>query len=64
MQVSFPIEELNQLAGQLRAGVEEIEAVSRREQQFLKHASHELRTPLATLQASLDTLQLTAVNGS
>lgn len=60
MQVKFPIEELNQLAGQLREGVNEIETLNRREQQFLKHASHELRTPLATLLASLETLELTA----
>ncbi|OZG69750.1 hypothetical protein BTA51_29445 [Hahella sp. CCB-MM4] len=55
-RVSFPIAELNTLAGQLREGVDKITEYNRREQQFLKHASHELRTPLATIQACLDTL--------
>ncbi len=55
-RVSFPIAELNTLAGQLREGVDKITQYNRREQQFLKHASHELRTPLATIQACLDTL--------
>jgi signal transduction histidine kinase len=56
LDVSFPVEELNQLALQLREGVSKIQAYNHREQQFLKHASHELRTPLAIIQASLDTL--------
>lgn len=55
---SFPIKELNQLAGQLRQGVDQVKAANGREQEFLKHASHELRTPLAIVQASLDLLDL------
>ena len=58
LNVSFSVEELNQLASQLRDGVNRIQAFNQREQQFLKHASHELRTPLAIIQASLDTLNL------
>lgn len=56
--IDFPIEELNQLATQLRDGIDRIKAFNNREQQFLRHASHELRTPLAIIQASLDTLSL------
>ena len=52
----FPISELNQLASQLKVGVDRITEYNLREQQFLKHASHEMRTPLATIQACLDTL--------
>jgi signal transduction histidine kinase len=52
----FPIAELNDLAAQLKAGVDRITEFNMREQQFLKHASHEMRTPLATIQACLDTL--------
>ncbi|GAA3930867.1 HAMP domain-containing sensor histidine kinase [Litoribacillus peritrichatus] len=55
-QDQFPIAELNDLAAQLKAGVDQITEYNLREQQFLKHASHELRTPLATIQACLDTL--------
>ena len=58
LDVSFPVEEMNQLAFQLRESVSRIQAFNQREQQFLKHASHELRTPLAIIQASLDTLEL------
>lgn len=58
IKIDFPIEELNQLATQLREGVDKLQAYNEREQQFLKHASHELRTPLAIIQASLDTLHL------
>lgn len=54
----FEIEELNQLAHQLRLGVDTVAAYNRREREFLQHASHELRTPLAVVQASLDTLDL------
>jgi signal transduction histidine kinase len=56
--VNFPIAELNEIAQQLREGVERIEAYNLREREFLKYASHELRTPLAIIQASLDTLAL------
>ncbi len=52
----FPIAELNDLAAQLKMGVDRITEYNLREQQFLKHASHEMRTPLATVQACLDTL--------
>lgn len=52
----FPISELNELASQLKAGVDRITEYNLREQEFLKHASHEMRTPLATIQACLDTL--------
>jgi len=52
----FPIAELNDLAAQLKTGVDRITEYNIREQQFLKHASHEMRTPLATIQACLDTL--------
>lgn len=52
----FPIAELNDLAAQLKTGVDRITEYNLREQQFLKHASHEMRTPLATIQACLDTL--------
>lgn len=55
-QQTFPIAELNDLAKQLKSGVDRITEYNLREQQFLKHASHELRTPLATIQACLDTL--------
>lgn len=54
----FEIEELNQLAQQLRLGVDRVAAYNQREREFLQHASHELRTPLAVIQASLDTLEL------
>lgn len=54
----FEIEELNQLAQQLRFGVDRVAAYNQREREFLQHASHELRTPLAVIQASLDTLEL------
>ncbi len=56
--IIFPIEELNQIASQLREGTAKLQVYNEREQQFLKHASHELRTPLAIIQASLDTLDL------
>ncbi len=55
-RVEFPISELNELAAQLKSGVDRITEYNMREQQFLKHASHEMRTPLATIQACLDTL--------
>ncbi len=58
LDINFSIEELNEIAAQLREGVDRIQAFNQREQQFLKHASHELRTPLAIIQASLDTLTL------
>jgi signal transduction histidine kinase len=58
LNVTFPIEELNLLAAQLRKGVEQTRAHNERERLFLQHASHELRTPLAIIQASLDTLDL------
>jgi len=57
IDINFPITELNEIADQLRDGVDQVRASNQREQQFLKHASHELRTPLAVVQASLDTLQ-------
>lgn len=60
LKTDFPIRELNQLAAQLREGVDKIETYNRREQEFLRYASHELRTPLGIIQASLDTLQLQA----
>ncbi|HBR98087.1 MAG TPA: hypothetical protein DD979_12020 [Gammaproteobacteria bacterium] len=53
-----PIEEVNQLAEQLREGIDRIHAYNLREREFLSYASHELRTPLAIIQASLDTLEL------
>ena len=58
LNIDFSIEELNEIAMQLREGVDRIQDFNQREQQFLKHASHELRTPLAIIQASLDTLNL------
>jgi len=58
LDINFSIEELNEIAMQLREGVDRIQAFNQREQQFLKHASHELRTPLSIIQASLDTLEL------
>jgi signal transduction histidine kinase len=61
-EVNFPIAELNEIAHQLREGVERIEAYNLREQEFLIYASHELRTPLAIIQASLDTLELQSNN--
>lgn len=64
LDVKFPIEELNQLALQLRGGIEQVQAHNQREKQFLQHASHELRTPLAIVQASLDTLNLRADQSS
>ncbi len=60
LKTDFPIQELNQLAAQLREGVDKIETYNRREQEFLRYASHELRTPLGIIQASLDTLALQA----
>jgi signal transduction histidine kinase len=56
LKEDFPIAELNDLASQLKAGVNQITEYNLREQQFLKYASHEIRTPLATIQACLDTL--------
>jgi signal transduction histidine kinase len=56
LKEEFPIAELNDLASQLKAGVNRITEYNLREQQFLKYASHEIRTPLATIQACLDTL--------
>lgn len=58
LKADFPIQELNQLAAQLRDGVDKVERYNRREQEFLRYASHELRTPLGIIQASLDTLAL------
>ena len=60
LKTDFPIQELNQLAAQLREGVDKTETYNRREQEFLRYASHELRTPLGIIQASLDTLALQA----
>ena len=54
----FPITELDDIAHQLKQGVDRLTAFNEREKQFLKYASHELRTPQATVQACLDTLQL------
>lgn len=56
LKEEFPISELNDLATQLKTGVNRITEYNLREQQFLKYASHEIRTPLATIQACLDTL--------
>lgn len=64
IDINFPITELNEIAQQLRQGVDEVRAANDREQQFLKHASHELRTPLAVIQASLDTVNLQLSNSS
>ncbi|MEM0911854.1 MAG: histidine kinase dimerization/phospho-acceptor domain-containing protein [Pseudomonadota bacterium] len=58
----FPISELNLIAQQLQQGIDEIESCNRREQEFLRYASHELRTPLSIIQASLDTLEATAID--
>ena len=58
IDINFPITELNEIAQQLRQGVDQVREANDREQQFLKHASHELRTPLAVIQASLDTVNL------
>jgi len=58
LKPNFPIQELNELATQLREGVDQLEAYNRREQEFLCYASHELRTPLGIIQASLDTIAL------
>lgn len=60
LKEDFPIQELNQLAAQLREGMDKIETYNRREREFLRYASHELRTPLGIIQASLDTLELQA----
>jgi len=60
LKTDFPIQELNQLAAQLREGVNKIETYNRREREFLRYTSHELRTPLGIIQASLDTLKLQA----
>lgn len=62
LNTDFPIQELNQLATQLREGVDKIETYNRREQEFLRYTSHELRTPLGIIQASLDTLALQTDN--
>jgi signal transduction histidine kinase len=56
LKEEFPIAELNDLASQLKSGVDKITEYNLREQQFLKYASHEIRTPLATIRACLDTL--------
>jgi signal transduction histidine kinase len=56
LKEEFPIAELNDLASQLKSGVDKITEYNLREQQFLKDASHEIRTPLATIRACLDTL--------
>ncbi|WP_086933720.1 sensor histidine kinase [Agarilytica rhodophyticola] len=58
LKEDFAIEELNQLALQLREGVDKIASYNQREREFLRYASHELRTPLGIIQASLDTLEL------
>jgi len=58
LDINFSIEELNEIAMQLREGVDRIQAFNQREQQFLEHASHELRTALSIIQVSLDTLDL------
>lgn len=58
ISAEFSVRELNQIAGYLTANIEQIKAFNERESQFLKHTSHELRTPLATMQASLDTINL------
>ena len=62
IDINFPITELNEIAHQLRQGVDQVREANDREQQFLKHASHELRTPLAVVQASLDTVNLQLSN--
>ena len=54
----FAIAEVDDLAKQLKQGVDRLTAYNEREKRFLKYASHELRTPQATVQACLDTLQL------
>lgn len=56
LKEEFPIAELNDLASQLKSGVDRITEYNLREQQFLKYASHEIRTPLSTIRACLDTL--------
>ncbi|AWX99869.1 hypothetical protein A8139_07575 [Marinomonas primoryensis] len=56
LKEDFPIAELNDLASQLKAGINRITEYNLREQQFLKYASHEIRTPLAIIQTCLDTL--------
>ncbi|MBQ4848322.1 HAMP domain-containing sensor histidine kinase [Pseudoalteromonas sp. MMG005] len=56
--LDFSISELNQIADQLMTNIKQMNALNERERLFLKHASHELRTPLATIQASLDTINL------
>lgn len=57
-EANFTIQEVDDIASQLKQSVNEVTAYNDREKQFLKYASHELRTPQATIQASLDTLQL------
>ena len=54
----FAIAEVDELAKQLKDGVDKLTAFNEREKQFLKYASHELRTPQTIVQACLDTLQL------
>lgn len=57
-EANFTIQEVDDIASQLKQSVNEVTAYNEREKQFLKYASHELRTPQATIQACLDTLQL------
>lgn len=48
--------ELEQIADQLQASLQQMADVLSREHQFLRHASHELRTPIAVIRANLELL--------
>jgi len=54
---SFEYRELDSLAIKIHRSLQEVDAISQRETQFLQYASHELRTPIAIIKSNTELLE-------
>ncbi|QQX78756.1 HAMP domain-containing histidine kinase [Shewanella sp. KX20019] len=54
---SFEYRELDSLATKIHQSLQEVDAASQRESQFLQYASHELRTPISIIKSNAELLE-------
>lgn len=54
---SFEYRELDSLAAKIHHSLQEVDATSQRESQFLQYASHELRTPISIIKSNTELLE-------
>lgn len=54
---SFEYRELDSLAAKIHHSLQEVDAISQRETQFLQYASHELRTPISIIKSNTELLE-------